>query len=111
MFRTAKNFVVDRRRKKREQLWSAHENDSDRAMPLPATDDVGPLQILQLEDEVESTLSRDDLGSMSAEKKVQLGRALGDRLQPEYGVRRYLPRASALVDHARTAVRELTPQS
>jgi DNA-directed RNA polymerase specialized sigma24 family protein len=114
MFRTAKNYLLDRYRKKRETLLSTM-NDSqpggDWPSPMSANPDIGPLQILALRDEVETALTRHDLGSMSPDKKVQLGRALGDRLQSDKSIRTYLPKAAVLVDGARQAVLELTPRS
>jgi len=114
MFRTAKNYLLDRYRKKRETLLSAAiDPHTDRPAPihLPPSPEVGPLQILALRDEVDTALTRHDLGSMSADKKVQLGRALGDRLQSDMSRQAYLPKAAILVDDARDAVHELTPRS
>lgn len=114
LFRTAKNYLLDRHRKKREVLLSTMtepRSNGETPLPLPANSDVGPLQILALRDEVETAFTRHDLRTLSADKKVQLGRALGDRLQSGKTVRRYLPKAAVLVDEARAAVHELTPRS
>jgi len=114
MFRTAKNYLLDRYRKKRETLLSTiNEQKAGEDWPAwtPTNPDIGPLQILALRDEVETALTRHDLGSLTADKKVQLGRALGDRLQSDKSKRTYLPKAAILVDGAREAVRELAPRS
>lgn len=114
LFRTAKNYLLDRYRKKRETLLSTMTDPQageDWPAWVPANPDVGPLQILALRDEVETALTRHDLGSLTADKKVQLGRALGDRLQSDKSKRTYLPKAAVLVDGAREAVRELAPRS
>ena len=114
MFRTAKNYLLDRYRKKRETLLSAL-TDPKAGQPIPLrlspSPEVGPLQILALRDEVDAALTRHDLGSMSPDKKVQLGRALGDRLQSGMSRQTYLPKAAILVDAAQGAVHDLAPRS
>jgi DNA-directed RNA polymerase specialized sigma24 family protein len=114
MFRTAKNYLLDRYRKKSEvPLSNLSKFKSTDLSPadLSTNNEVGPLQILALRDEVETALIRHDLTTLSADKKVQLGRAIGDRLQSDRQFRTYLPKAAILTDHALEAIDEITPTS
>jgi DNA-directed RNA polymerase specialized sigma24 family protein len=112
MFRTAKNYLLDAKRKKRESLLSAATADEDSIdFALPPSAEIGPQQIAALDDQVHHTLARFDLDTMSDDKKVLLGRALNDHLMSGHALRRYLPRASVLVDAAPAAVDAIRPHS